>query len=88
MQNSFSALNSSSSHLSFIINSSKIKIVFSSITFFELFNAHIVDEYKSASKLINEANGRFSEKNFGKVSSNLPTINSPPSISGIFPKFV
>ena len=48
----------------------------------------MVDEYKSASKLINEAIGRFSEKNLGRVSSNLPAINSPPSISGIAPKFV
>ena len=69
-----------------IINSSKIKIVFSSITSFEKLRAHIVEEYKSASKFINEAKGFFFEKNFFKVSSNLPTINSPPSILGTWPK--
>ena len=85
-QNSFKALYSSFSQLSFVKNSSKIKIDFSSITLFEQFNAHKVDEYKSASKFISDARGLFWEKNFGKVFSNLPTINSPPLILGIYPK--
>ena len=58
---------------------------FLSIIDFEKFNAQIVEEYKSASKLIIEAIGRLSEKKTGKVSSNLPLINSPPLILGIVP---
>ena len=56
-----------------------------SITGFAKFNAQIVEEYKSASKFIMEANGLGSAKKPGSVSSNLPTINSPPLIFGIFP---
>ena len=84
-QNSLSALNSSCSQFSFIINSSKIRIVSLSIIDFEKFKAQIVEEYKSASKFITDAKGCFLEKNFGSESWNSPTINSPPSISGISP---
>ena len=59
-----------------------------SITDFEKFKAQIVEEYKSASKFITDAIGRLSEKNIGNVSSNLPTINSPPLILGTFPSLV
>ena len=38
------------------------------------------------SKFIIEAIGLFLEKNFGKVSSNFPTMNFPPLNLGIFPK--
>ena len=60
-ENSFNALNSSCSQLSFIINSSKIRMVCLSITDFEKFKAQIVEEYRSASKFITDARGRLSE---------------------------
>ena len=56
-----------------------------SMTGFEKLSAQIVEEYKSASKLMIEAFGRGSEKNSGRVSSNLPTMNSPPFIFGMLP---
>ena len=84
-QNSFNALNSSSSHLSLIRNSSKINIVLSSIIFLQFSKAHRVEEYKSASKFIIEANGLFFKKYSGKVSLKLPAINFPPFIFGITP---
>ena len=68
-----------------MISSSNIRIVSLSITDFEKFKAQIVDEYKSASKFMTDATGRFSEKKIGNVSSNLPMINSPPVILGTFP---
>ena len=70
------------------MNSSKIRIVSLSMTCFEKFKAQIVEEYKSASKFITYATGRLSEKKIGSVSSNLPTINSPPLILGTFPSLV
>ena len=51
-QNSFEALNSSYSEVSFIMSSSKIRIVSLSMTCSEKFKAQIVEEYKSASKFI------------------------------------
>ena len=68
------------------MSSSKIRIVSLSIIFFEKVKAQIVEEYKSASKFINDAKGLFLEKNFGRESSNLPVINFPPLILGIDPK--
>ena len=47
------------------MSSSKIRIVSLLITDFEQFRAQIVDEYKSASKLISDAIGRVSEKKTG-----------------------
>ena len=44
------------------------------------------DEYKSQSKFISDAQDLVWEKNFGRVSSNLPTMNSPPVILGTEPK--
>ena len=77
LQNSFNALNSSSSHLSLIRNSSKINIVLSSIIFLQFSKAHIVEEYKSASKNITDAIRLRSEKKMSNVSSNFPKSNSP-----------
>ena len=68
------------------MNSSNIKIVLESITDLQFSRAHIVDEYRSASKLINDALGCRTEKKVGRVSSNLPLIKLPPSILGIEPK--
>ena len=62
LQKSFKALYSSSSHFEFIINSSKTKTVLSSITLLEWLKAQKVDEYKSASKFINDAKDLSLEK--------------------------
>ena len=72
-QKSSRALNSSSSHLWFIKNSSKIKMVSLSITDCAWSRAHFVEVYKSASKFISDAKGLLLEKNFGKVFLNSPT---------------
>ena len=62
-----------------------MRMVSLSITDFELFKAQMVEEYKSASKFITDATERLSEKKIGNVSSNLPTMNFPPSILGTLP---
>ena len=41
-----------------------------------LSSANLVEEYRSASKCIIEATGRSDAKNFGSVSSKIPTMNS------------